>query len=113
MKAFHIDATAKTISVVEYEGLADLQKMVGGNIELAYCRANGDAVFVDDEGLFKYRQFFTMPDGHQPFAGNGVIVGREFPGSSRTRPPRSTLEELQRIVKFFDHAQMHRGYGTA
>ena len=33
MKAYWIDAAARTVEVMDYAGPADLQRMVGGNIE--------------------------------------------------------------------------------
>lgn len=111
MKALWIRVDNRTVTEVDYEGLPDLQRMVGGNIELAMRWTGGDVLFVNDEGLFKYRQFFTLPNGHQPFAGNGVIVGRERAGSARTWNPKSTLADVTANVRFFNHFEISKEIG--
>lgn len=113
MKAFHIDVTARTVAEVSYEGLDDMQKFVGGGIELAMRLVSGDVLFVDDEGLFKYHEFFVVPLGHQPFAGNGLVVGKERPNSARTYDPTTRLEDLRAAVRFFHRRDIQRMYGTA
>lgn len=100
MKAYHINATAKAITAVDYETLADLQRLVGGDIETAHRFTGGDVVFVNDEGLFKYQDFFIINGAHQPFAGNGVLVGRERHNSIRTRDPKISIEGLRELVTF-------------
>ena len=58
--------------------LAFMQKAVGGYIERATELKNGDSIFVNEEGLLENpRFFFEVEGGHQPFAGNGVVVGGE------------------------------------
>jgi Domain of unknown function (DUF3846) len=100
-----IDSTKQRIEVVEFADLAGLQALVGGSIEGAYAWENGDCLFVDEEGLLKDQTgFFTLherPD--QPFAGNGVLVGREvegpdYPNGYTNRPPTMTLSELRARV---------------
>lgn len=102
MKALHIDAEHLTIGVVEYHGLADLQRLVGGFIEVAYLWPNGDVLYVDEEGLLKLPQrgfrITVRPD--QPLAGNGVLVGREIEGTAGTEPPTMTVPELWSTVQF-------------
>lgn len=101
MKAYFIDTLGGTgVTAVEYNDADDIRRMLKGDLELAHQYDNGDVVYVDDEGMFKYHKFFIVPGAHQPFAGNGVVVGREFPGTARTRPPRSTLRELQIAIRF-------------
>jgi hypothetical protein len=44
-----------------------------------------DALFVDDEGLFKSPvRWFQIAGGHQPFAGKGLIVGADLRGNGAT-----------------------------
>ena len=105
-KAFWIRADIRTVEAVEYKTLADLQRMVGGFIESAWRNKKDDAVFVDEEGMFKYDGFFTIAGGHQPFAGNGVLVGRDRSESSKdynalpTHDPSMTLAEVTSAVRF-------------
>lgn len=104
MRAIFIDSTARTIEEIELpegeaEHLAELQKRVGGYIELATQFPNGDTLFVDEEGLFKEnQQFFVIIGGHQPFAGNGVIVGPEV--DERQSPAKTQLITIRNSVRF-------------
>jgi hypothetical protein len=65
MKAYWIDATAQTISEVDYAGLSDLQRMAGGYIEIAKAWDSGDVLFVDEEGLLKGTQTFFRIAGRE------------------------------------------------
>lgn len=100
-----IDVMAQTITPFDFDGLADLQRAVGGSIEAAANWANGDVLFVDEEGLYKHRSgFWLLPERpDQMLAGNGVLVGREaegpYPNGYTNLPPTMTLEQLtQRVV---------------
>lgn len=102
MKAYHIDSTKQTVTAVEYHGLDDLRRLVGGYIEAACVWPNGDVIYVDEDGLRKgYPTGFAIPQRpDQPLAGNGVMVGREIGDTCNTRPPTMTLEKLTAIVQF-------------
>lgn len=114
-RALFIDATARTISVVEIAHgsaiLVDLRKLLGGYIAGAFHWPDGETLYVDDEGLLKpptvgFR--FALRADDQPLAGNGVVVGREIegeaarlhPGGYTSLDPRITVEELRRFVHF-------------
>lgn len=112
-KAILIDAATREIREIENTGLKSLQAAVGGFIETAYSWENGDVLFVDEEGLFKPQSnFFRVPTlcDDQPFAGNGVVVGREVTDDEgeyvRTDVPTITVEALREIVEFRDRAQV-------
>ena len=102
MKAYWINATEQTVSEVEYTGIADLQRMVGGYIEVAVQWPSGDVLFVDEEGLLKGPSVgFRIPERtDQPLAGNGVLVGREIGDTANTEPPKMPLEQLRVRVMF-------------
>ena len=104
MNAYLIDSTARTITAVEYTGLADMQKMIGGYIEVAYSFPYGDILYVDEEGLLKGPEhlFWLQDRPDQPFAGNGVLVGREIGDTERTAPPRMSLEYFSERIRFTD-----------
>lgn len=86
MKAWHIDATAQTVRLVDYADGCDLRRLIGGFPEMAYrWPRTGDVLYVDEEGLLKAAEvrlatpcflFLLRPD--QPLFGNGVVVGREI-----------------------------------
>ena len=107
MKAYWIDTTAQTVSEVEYTGLADLQRMVGGYIEAAMYWDSGNVLFVDEEGLLKGIQiFFRIAGLERPMAGNGVVVGPEIDDGETTADPTITLDELRATVSFPTTAQV-------
>lgn len=105
MKAIWINSTERTITEVDYAGYKDLQRMVGGSISAATRWNNGDALYVDDEGMFKAQAaFFRITGVEQLLAGNGVIVGREIGDTADTRPPTATVATVQAHVTFYDRA---------
>lgn len=108
MKAYWINATEQTISEVSFAALKDLQRLVGGYIEVAVLWPNGDTLYVDEEGLLKSkRKFWAIPSKRkdQPFAGNGVLVGREIEEGDSNLPPTITLDQLRPLVKFLPHME--------
>lgn len=104
MIAYFIDAANKAITQVDYSGLPDLQRMVEGSIELACYTRHGDTLFVNEESLFTKAHFFAIRGGHQPFAGNGVIVGEEIGETANTRPPKGSLAEVTSDVGWLDRS---------
>jgi hypothetical protein len=107
MKAYWINAADKTVTAVDYNGLPDLQRMVGGYIEIAKVWRLGDVLFVDEEGMFKPRTgWFRVEGNNRPLANNGVVVGPEIGATSKTHPPRLSLERLRREVEFLTDEQV-------
>jgi hypothetical protein len=113
MKAIWIRVDQQMVEPAEFGSYDELRKMVGGWLEVARTWSNGDALYVDEEGLLKLTEgstFFTIAGGHQPFAGNGVIVGREPPeegaGGLTNYDPTITVEEVRAIVAFRTPTQM-------
>lgn len=102
MKAILIDSNNQQIREVSYNGVSDIRIFIGGYLELAYLWANGDTLYVDEHGLTKSPKcFFKLPErSDQPLAGNGLIVGKEYPNSARTRPPIITVDDLRRKITF-------------
>ena len=75
-----INAKEKKIEAIsDHPGLDTLRGIVGGSIAFAHTFENGDTLYVNDEGLLddSIDYGFIIEGGHQPFAGNGVIVGQE------------------------------------
>lgn len=111
-KCLHIDATAKTITVTDYVDFNDLNRLVNGGIAYHASFPNGDAVMVDDDGLYKPQTGWFMLEGdNQPLAGNGVIVGRDKYSKSpdgelieEAGDVASTPEEMAKLIRFVDRA---------
>ena len=104
MKAIFIDAKNKEVKEVEIKG--DLQswyETIGcGMVECALYFDEHDSIMVDEEGLFndQCNDFFFVKGGHQPFAGNGLVVGTDENGESVST--KISLDEVKSKVKFMD-----------
>jgi hypothetical protein len=109
MRAIIINARDRTITETEIDGsLKSLQDIVGGLIEPVYEGLDEDHhCYVDGEGLLKSpRCFFLFRDGHQPLAGNGIILGTTKDGGEAacTLPLAWPVEH----VTFMDLADTRR-----
>ena len=77
MRAIIINAKDRTISETDIDGsLKTLQQIVGGMIEaVSQGLDESHHCYVNEEGLLDDPQhFFMFRNGHQPLAGNGVIL---------------------------------------
>ena len=77
MRAIIINAQHRTITETDIDAsLHSLQTIVGGLIEpVTYGLDDHHHCYVNEEGLLDNSQhFFMFRDGHQPLAGNGVIL---------------------------------------
>jgi Domain of unknown function (DUF3846) len=77
MRVIIINAETRTISETQIDGsLKSLQRIVGGLIQTVYDGLDDHHhCYVNEEGLLNNPQhFFFLKDGHQPLAGNGVIL---------------------------------------
>jgi hypothetical protein len=112
MKMYIIDAENRTFREAENTGLESLQGVVGGYIETAFNFPNDDCAYVNEEGLYQGYQFgFMIKGAHQPFMGNGVVVGSN-PRTGDDADVKMSLPELQAQVKFLSLQDMRRMYGV-
>ena len=106
IKAIQIDPFELAVTEIEYDAddytniypLLSHETMKVDTFAVAVCHklAEGDAVFVDDEGLLKSCDRFFLID-NQPLAGKGLIIGSDNQGESQ-----SVKTELKRLrVMFF------------
>ncbi len=98
-KAILIDATTKRVSLVEISGdLNEYYRLIGCDTFTTVNIGNGDAIFVDDEGLLKgeVTEAFTFKD--QLLCGNGLIVGSDAEGEAKDA--KISLEDVKKLVKF-------------
>jgi Domain of unknown function (DUF3846) len=103
MRAIIINAEERTVSEAEINGsLKSLQGIVGGLIDPVYPGLEGTDhhCYVNDEGLLNNPQhFFMLKDGHQPLAGNGVILGDD---NGDEAPATLPLDWVKERVTFMD-----------
>jgi len=107
-KAILIDVNEQ--SVKEIYLVADLDSMYNA-IECdcfttAEINENND-VFVDDNGLFTKDKFFNYEGAHQPFAGNGLILGIDHE-TGESIDTNLTIEEVKAKVTFLTISQVRQ-----
>jgi hypothetical protein len=76
--------SARTVQRVKCDDYRDIYVWVGCSAFDCARLENGDAFFVDDEGLLVQQQpdnFFAI-DGRDPLAGNGLLLGCDSEGES-------------------------------
>lgn len=103
MNAILIDSKNRIVTKIEItEDIKDIQQALDCQIfTTGTYLENGDVVFVDDEGLINGTDhFFAYSGAHQPFAGNGLIVGTGPEGE--TVDCEVSLLEVASKVKFYD-----------
>jgi len=107
MKAILIDVLNQDVKEVEFDNnksLTEIYKLIKCEIiEVAmYINENDDCIYVDEEGLLEitpFTRFFSYKNGHQPFAGNGLIIGTNMETGDNADVTVS-LDEVKANIKF-------------
>ena len=110
MKAILIDSINKEVKEVEIgKGIDEMYKFLNCEcFTIASYLPKNDAIFVDDEGLMNGPDvFFTYEGAHQPFAGNGLIMGSDRNGESVDC--KISLDEVKKKVNFYSHMEIVMG----
>ena len=108
MRVILVNARDRTITETEIDGsLKSLQHIVGGLISVVHDGLDDNHhCYVNDEGLLDNPlHFFMFKDGHQPLAGNGVILSSTDDGDEA--PCTLPLEWVKERVTFMD---LHAAY---
>lgn len=110
MKALKIDSTNKTITFVEIgNSLQDIYNGIGNKCTCFTCPVsypNNDALYTDDEGLFKPQKGgFMFRDWAYPIVGNALILGNTPMGESAD--VRSTPADFKDII-WLNESQVER-----
>lgn len=102
MRGILIDVNEMLVKDVTFTTMAELNAFVGGYLELAYAWRNGDMLYVNEYGLRKNpRRFFSIPErSDQLLAGNGLVVGQEYPGTWRSKNPYFRAVDIRAKVTF-------------
>jgi len=107
MKAILIDSINKEVKEVEIgKGIDEMYKFLNCQyFTVASYLDKQDAIFVDDEGLMNGTDvFFTYEGAHQPFAGNGLIMGCDDEGESEDC--KIDINEVKKNVEFYDRFEL-------
>ena len=106
MKAILINVHDETVQQVEVDDDNVLKSwyklLICTMVQVAHYFNEKDSIMVDEEGLFTMNdesKFFTIEGGHQPFIGNGLVVGVN-PEDGESVDPCITTEEVRSKVKF-------------
>lgn len=103
MRAIIINAQHRTITETEIDGSLDiLQDTVGGLIEpVTDGLDEHHHCYVNEEALLNGPQYFFMfKGGHQPLAGNGIILSSTDDGDEA--PCTLPLARVEERVTFMD-----------
>ena len=107
MKAILINAKTKEVKEVE---MGRDYKEIYTQLECELFTAGtyldeADVIYVDDEGLINGTDnFFTFEGAHQPFAGNGLIMGTDDEGESTDC--KVSFNEVKDRVKFYERYEL-------
>ena len=101
-KGIHIDSSSRTVTLVDWDGVGDMQKRVGGYIEVAWSDGT-DVLYVDEEGLLKQNTTGFSLFG-KTCAGNGLLVGAENQDEEgdllSMEPPRLGPAEIEAAIRW-------------
>jgi hypothetical protein len=104
--AILIDPYQGSVKLIEVtNALESLQEAIGGAIQLATDLAEGDILYVDDEGLFTHRLSFQLDGLRLP--GRGLIVGSKG-DEYEVASVKCSVDDIIRRVKFIE-ADPRRG----
>ena len=110
MKAILINAKTKEVKEVEMgRDYKEIYTQLGCELFTAGAYLDeADVIYVDDEGLINGTDdFFIFEGAHQPFAGNGLIMGTDDEGESTDC--KVDINEVKSKVKFYDRYELALG----
>jgi hypothetical protein len=106
MKAILINVHDETVQQVEVDDKNVLKSwyklLICSMVQVGHYFNEKDSIMCDEEGLFTMNEdskFFTVKGGHQPFIGNGLVVGVN-PMNGESVDPCISVEEVRAYVKF-------------
>lgn len=108
MKAILIDPFIRVIKEVEHDGsLEDIyDKIKCDCFDLVHIDDQGDAIYVDDEGLLGdlAQQVFFKIDG-MPLAGRGLVLGSDDEGCSTA--PTIDISDLTARIEWTTLSELY------
>lgn len=115
MRAIIIDAKKREVYEAEIDGdLKSMQGIVDGYIERATSPDDNTDLWVNEEGLMNgLPDFFTFEGAHQPFAGNGLLLGNAEHGEgveSAGLAPAWTVDRVKAMVAFKTRAELQEEF---
>jgi hypothetical protein len=96
MRAFLIDPFKQEVTEINYSGdFHQIYDLIDAEtFDVARLNANGDGIYVDDEGLYAEDvRFFQHRFYPQPLAGKGLVLGCDME-TGESAPASMTLAQL-------------------
>lgn len=107
MKAILIDPFTKTVSEVKHNGnYQEIYKFIKADCFDVVRISEHEAIYVDDEGLYRQEKFFAWDGYPQPLAGRGLVLGSDDEGNSVST--KLTLDEVRSKVTWPDVRYTHQ-----
>ena len=99
MKALKINVETQKVEAIELDGsLQAIYEAIGNECSLFACPEqldNGDALYVDDEGLFhEIEGGIMLPNWSYPIVGNILVVGTDVE-TGESIDCKSTIDEIE------------------
>lgn len=110
MRAIFIDSVNREVKEVDLDPNSNILEqwydiLKVDMVEVGCYLSEKDSIMVDEEGLLKNtKEFFIYNGAHQPFAGNGLIVGVDSEGE--TISCEISLEEVERNTRFYTREEI-------
>lgn len=102
MRAFLIDPFKQTVEQITYSGdFHQIYQLIDADtFDVARLNANGDGIYVDDDGLYKeFQAFFLHKNYQQPLAGKGLVLGCNI-DTGDSADASMTLDELRESIRW-------------
>jgi len=103
------DETVRQVEIDDNDTLRSWYKhLICSTVQVGHYFNEKDSIMVDEEGLFTMNddsKFFTIEGGHQPFIGNGLVVGVN-PMNGESIDPCISVDEVRVKVKFHSMAEV-------
>ena len=107
-KAILIDPTEKTITEVDYDELGSyrqIYELIDADLFDVLRLDDGDAIYVDDEGLYNKQDYFLYGEYPQPLAGRGLVLGTDEEGE--TIAPKISIDTVRQQVRWWKNVAGH------
>jgi len=114
MKAVLVDPYTRTISNVEVNDYRDISKHLQCDV---FCSGGydegGDAIYVNDEGLYTEDMFVYMPEVYpDPYAGRVLFLGLDRDSGESQDAWLTAVDMLDIDHKFMTRDEVGRMYGV-
>jgi hypothetical protein len=102
MQAYLINPEERTIEAVEIDDTVDgIYQVIEASSFDVVRLDHGDVIYVDDEGLYHKRDYFSLEGFKAPLAGRGLVLGTDCEG--RSTEPAHDIMDISDMVRFISY----------